>query len=125
MDLAIDLDGTYTVTSITSYNGPLQKQSDGVTTITGGKTSRIDEAQCEWRSSFTWVNETQVKMTSVADPKNANADFLLTKPNGDPTSEAVTYESILTVKRMGERIQLTGTIEYGKETVFLTMRKIP
>jgi hypothetical protein len=129
MTLATDLDGTYTVTSLTSYQGPLQKQSDGITTIAGGKTSRVDEAGCEWSSSFTWMSESQVKMTSVADPKNARRDFLLVGPNGLPTAEAQTYETILTVKRKtdasgAEKVQLTGTISYGAETVFLTMRKV-
>lgn len=124
MTLATDLDGTYTVTSITSYEGPLQKQSDGITTITGGKTQRIDEAGCEWRSSFEWVNDKEVKMTSIADPKNAKKDFLLIGPNGMPTAKPQTYETTLLVKRMGEKVQLTGTIQFGKETIFLTMRKM-
>lgn len=129
MTLATDLDGTYTVTSLTSYQGPLQKQSDGITTIAGGKTSRVDEAGCEWNSTFEWTSADQVKMTSVADPKNARRDFLLVGPNGLPTAEPQTYVTNLTVKRKAdstgaEKIQLTGTISYGAETVFLTMRKI-
>ncbi|NBX65469.1 MAG: hypothetical protein EBQ96_00515 [Proteobacteria bacterium] len=124
MTLATDLDGTYTVTSLTSYDGPLQKQSDGITTIAGGKTHRIDEVGCEWNSTFTWVADGQVKMTSVADPKNARKDFLLVGPNGLPTAEPQTYETILTVKRKEEKVQMTGTISYGRETIFLTMRKI-
>jgi hypothetical protein len=124
MTLATDLDGTYTVTSLTSYEGPLQKQSDGITEITDGKTLRVDEAGCEWRSSFEWINDKEVKMTSVADPKNARSDFLLVGTDGLPTAKPQTYESTMMVKRMGERIQLTGTIQYGRETVFLTMRKI-
>lgn len=124
MTLATDLDGTYTVTSLTSYDGPLQKQSDGITTIAGGKTHRIDEAKCEWNSTFEWISEGQVKMTSVADPKNARKDFLLIGPNGLPTAEPQTYETILTVKRKGDKVQMTGTITYGQETIFLTMRKM-
>lgn len=124
MTLATDLDGTYTVTSLTSYDGPLQKQSDGITTIAGGKTHRIDEAGCEWNSTFDWISEGQVKMTSVADPKNARKDFLLVGPNGMPTAEPQTYETILTVKRKDDKIQMSGTITYGQETIFLTMRKV-
>lgn len=124
MTLATDLDGTYTVTSITSYEGPLQKQSDGITEISGGKTRRIDEAGCEWNSTFEWIDPSQVRMTSVADPRNAKKDFLLIAPNGMPTADAQTYETILTVKRRDEKVQMTGTITYGRETVFLTMRKI-
>lgn len=123
MTLATDLDGEYVVTSLTSYNGPLQKQSDGFTTITGGKTHRVDEAGCEWNSTFEWIAEGQVKMTSVADPKNARKDFLLIGPNGLPTAEPQTYETVMTVKRKGDKVQMTGTITYGNETIFLTMRK--
>lgn len=122
--LATDLDGTYAVVTTSSYDGPLRKESDGVTTISGGKTQRIDDAGCEWRSTFTWVSENEVKMTSVADPSNARVDFLLTKPNGDPTSESVTYETVLKVQRKDTRVQMTGTISYGRETIILTMRRI-
>lgn len=125
MAIAEDLDGTYSVTSITSYEGPLQKQSDGITVIENGRTDRIDEAGCEWRSSFVWVDDDHVRMTSIADPTNAKADFLLRTPAGLPTSEPQIYESILTVKRKDDRIQMTGTINYGHETIFLTMRKMP
>lgn len=125
MTYATDLDGTYIVNTVTNYDGPLKKQSDGETTIVGGKTHRIDDAGCEWNSLFRWVDEakTQVKMISIADPINAGADFLLTRPDGTPTSDRVTYESILNVKRMGDKIQLSGTINYGNETVMITMRK--
>lgn len=122
--LATDLDGTYAVVTTSSYDGPLRKESDGITTITGGKTERTDDAGCEWRSTFEWISENEVKMTSVADPSNARVDFLLTRPNGDPTSESVTYETVLKVQRKDTRVQLTGTISYGRETVILTMRKI-
>ncbi|MBU6235939.1 MAG: hypothetical protein KGQ41_08850 [Alphaproteobacteria bacterium] len=101
----------------------MQKQSDGFTTITGGKTHRVDEAGCEWNSTFEWIAEGQVKMTSVADPKNARKDFLLIGPNGLPTAEPQTYETVMTVKRKGDKVQMTGTITYGNETIFLTMRK--
>jgi hypothetical protein len=124
MSLASDLDGTYTVTSLTSYHGPLQKHSDGITTIKGGKTFRVDETGCEWRSTFTWIDADNLKMVSIADPKNANKDFLLVGANGLPTAEPQTYECTMTVKRKGDRVQMTGTIIYGSETVFLTMRKI-
>jgi hypothetical protein len=125
MTIATDLDGIYSVNSVTDYDGPLQKKSDGQTEIKDGKTHRIDDAGCEWNSTFEWVDEerTQVKMTSVADPINADPDFLLTRPDGSPTSDAVTYETILNVKRKDEKVQMTGSINYGGHTVLLTMRK--
>jgi len=125
MSYATDLDGTYNVNTVSDYEGPLQKKSDGQTTIIGGKTHRVDDAGCEWNSLFRWVDEekTQVKMISIADPINAHADFLLTRPDGTPTSDRVTYESVLNVKRMGDKVQMTGSINYGDETVLITMRK--
>jgi len=124
MTLASDLDGMYAVTTTSNYDGPLRKESDGVTEISGGRTHRVDDAGCEWRSTFEWISENEVKMTSVADPTNARVDFLLTRPNGEPTSEPVTYETVLRVQRKDARVQMTGTISYGKETVILTMRKV-
>ena len=126
-ELATELDGRYKVNTVTDYDGPLRKMSDGETEIVGGKTNRTDDAGCVWNSTFTWADEgkTQVKMTSVADPSNARADFLLTRPDGTPTSEKVTYESMLKVMRKGQdQVQLTGTINYGSDVVILTMRKI-
>ena len=125
MTIATDLDGVYLVNTVSDYNGPLQKKSDGQTEITDGKTHRTDDAGCEWNSTFEWMNDdkTEVKMTSVADPTNADADFLLTRQNGSPTSDSVTYETILRVMRKGEKVQMTGTINYGNETVILTMSK--
>ena len=126
MNLARELDGKYRINTMTNYEGPLKKRSDGQTEIKDGKTFRIDNAGCEWRSSFEWLDEekTKVKMTSVADPSNAANDFLLLRPDGTPTSDAVTYTSELKVMRKGERVQMTGTINYGAETVILTMQRI-
>ena len=126
MNYAIELDGTYSINSITDYGGPLPKKSDGQTVIIGGKTQRVDEFGCLWNSSFEWMNEekTIVKMTSVADPKNANTDFLLTLPDGSPTSKVVSYEAELKVMRKGDKLQMTGTIKYGSDTVILNLRLI-
>lgn len=124
MTRATDLDGVYNVNTISDYEGPLQKKSDGQTEINGGQTHRVDQAGCIWNSTFEWLNDekTEVRMTSVADPSNADADFLLTRPDGSPTSESVTYETTLKVMRKGDRVQMTGSINYGDETVILTMR---
>jgi hypothetical protein len=126
MILATDLDGIYSVNTVSDYDGPLQKKSDGQTEMRGGKTHRVDGAGCEWNSTFEYLDDerTQVKMTSVADPINADPDFLLTRPDGSPTSDKVTYEATLRVMRKGDKIQMTGTLNYGDETVILTMRKI-
>lgn len=118
------LDGRYRVTTTTSYRGPLEKKSDGETEIRGSKTHRFDAANCEWTSTFEIVSETEVKMTSVADPSNAEIEFLLTAPDGSPTRNPVTYEALLKLSRKEDRIQMSGQIHYGHDVVFLTMRKI-
>ena len=125
MILATDLDGVYSVNTVSDYDGPLRKESDGQTEIINGKTHRIDAAGCVWNSKFEWVDDskTALKMTSIADPADARRDFLLTRPDGTPTSDKVTYETILKVMQKGEKIQMTGSINYGDETVIITMRK--
>ena len=117
-----ELDGTYLITTTTSYQGPLEKRSDGETTITNGQTERFDDANCKWTSSFEIVNDSEVKMTSIADPSDAAIDFLLTAPDGSPTRDSVTYETTLKLARKGDRIQMSGQINYGADVVFLTMR---
>jgi hypothetical protein len=119
------LDGTYRITSTNTQKGAIEKRSDGETEIRGGQTHRLDAANCKWTSSFEIISDTEVKMTSVADPTDAVTDFLLTAPNGAPTREITTYETVLKLSRKGEdQIQMSGQIEYGFDVVFLTMRKI-
>lgn len=118
-----ELDGIYQVTSTTNYQGPLEKKSDGITEIKNGQTMRRDDANCLWTSNFTVLNEHQVRMTSIADPTDADNDFSLTRPDGTPTRDPVTYETVLKYSRKGDKIQLSGQIEYGNDVTFLTMRK--
>lgn len=117
------LDGTYIVTSTTDYKGPLEKKSDGETEIRDGQTRRYDRANCLWTSTFTVLSETEVEMVSVADPSEADVDFLLTRPDGSPTREAVTYKTTLKLARKDERVQMSGQISYGRDLTFITMRK--
>ncbi len=117
------LDGTYVITSTTNYDGPLEKKSDGITEIRQGKTERYDDYNCKWTSTFTVISETEVEMISVADPSDAHIDFLLTRPNGNPTRDTVTYTTSLKLARRGDKIQMSGQIHYGDEIVFLTLRK--
>ncbi len=121
--MSTDLDGTYLISTTSSYQGPLDKKSDGETTITNGQTSRIDKTGCQWTSTFKTLSESQVEMTSVADPTNAPPDFALTRINGTPTREPQTYKTTLKLQRKDDRIQMSGQIQYGNEIVFLTMRK--
>jgi hypothetical protein len=119
-----ELDGTYQVSSTTSYNGPLEKKSDGLTEIKDGQTMRRDDANCLWTSTFTILNENEVEMISVADPSEADGDFSLTKPDGSPTREPVTYKATLRLARKGDKIQLSGQVEYDNDITLLTMRKM-
>ncbi len=118
------LDGKYLITSTSSYHGDIEKRSDGETEIKNSRTERFDDANCKWISTFEILNESQVKMTSIADPSNAVVDFLLTRPDGSPTRDPVTYETVLKFGQKGDRIQMSGQIEYGGEVVFLTLRKM-
>lgn len=120
---AHELDGQYSVTSTTSYQGPLEMKSDGMTEIRNGQTHRRDDANCLWTSTFKVISETEVEMTSVADPSEADDDFSLLRPDGSPTRSPVTYVTILKYARKGEKIQLSGQIEYGGNVTFITMRK--
>jgi hypothetical protein len=122
--MAHELDGKYNVSSTSSYDGPLERKSDGVTEILDGKTLRVDGNNVQWTSTFRVLSETEVEMTSVADPSKANKDYALTRPDGTPTREAVTYTTILKLARKGDKIQLSGRIEYGNDFILLTMRKI-
>lgn len=121
--MSTELDGIYQVTSTTNYQGPLEKKSDGETEIKNGQTERRDDANCLWTSTFTILSENEVKMTSLADPTDADGDFSLTRPDGSPTREPVMYETTLKYARKGDRVQLSGQIEYGNDITFLTMRK--
>lgn len=118
------LDGTYQVSSASNYEGPLVKRSDGTTEIRNGQTSRFDGNNVQWTSTFKVLSETEVEMVSVADPEKSRIDFLLTRPDGSPTRDIVTYTSILRLARKGDKLQMSGQIEYGNEIIILTMRKV-
>lgn len=118
------LDGLYQVSSTSSYSGPLAMKSDGTTEIRDGKTHRRDAANCLWTSSFTILNEDEVEMVSLADPSDADPDFSLIRPDGSPCREAVTYRTVLKLARKGDRVQMSGRVEYGDTITMLTLRKI-
>lgn len=118
-----DLDGQYQISSTSSYQGPLEMRSDGITEIRNGQTSRRDKANCLWTSTFRAISDTEVEMVSVADPTDADADFSLLRPDGSPSRQPVTYTSILKLMRKGDKIQLSGQIEYGGNVTFITMRR--
>lgn len=118
-----ELDGIYQVSSTGSHNGLVERKSDGETEIREGQTERRDKNDVLWTSSFRVLNEQEVEMTSVADASEAAADFYLTKPDGTPTRQPVTYKAKLKLARQGDRVQMSGQISYGDEIVFLTMRK--
>jgi hypothetical protein len=118
------LDGKYRITTTTTGPSDLEKRSDGETEIKNSQTFRNDNANCTWTSTFTIIDDTKVKMVSVANAENAAVDFLLTTPDGKRSRGPVTYETELKLARKGDQIQMSGQIEYGFDRVFLTMRKI-
>lgn len=120
----ISLDGTYQVSSASNYEGPLVKRSDGTTEVRQGQTSRRDGNNVLWTSTFRVLSETEVEMVSVADPSEARDDFALLRPDGSPSRALTTYTSILRLARKGDKLQLSGQIEYGNEIIILTMRKV-
>lgn len=120
----MELDGKYQVTSTSSYDGPLDRKSDGVTEIRDGQTKRLDDNSVMWTSTFRVLNDQEVEMISVADPSQAKQDYALTRPDGTPTRDSVTYRSVLKLARKDDKVQMSGQIEYGNDVIFLTMRKI-
>lgn len=121
---SLSLDGKYRITSTSSYAGPLEQRSDGMTEIRDGETTRFDENGVLWNSLFRVVSDNEVEMVSTADPAEAKPDFALTRPDGSPTREPVTYRGMLKLSRRGNDIQMSGRIEYGKDIIILTLRKI-
>lgn len=119
-----ELDGTYRVITVSSYDGPIERKSDGITEIRNGQTNRRDDNNILWTSTFTVMDDGQVKMVSVADPTEARGDAALVRPDGTPTRSPVTYESVMKLARKGDKIQMSGQIQYGNEIVILTMRRI-
>lgn len=123
-----ELDGVYRISTTTNYQGPLEKKSDGITEIRDSQTHRRDDANCLWTSHFNIISENEVEMISIADPREADGNFSLMRPDGSPTRDIVEYKSSLKFARKtganGEdMIQLSGQIEYGDELIFITMRK--
>lgn len=124
MTIRPDLDGKYTVTTQSGYDGPLEKLSDGFTVIKGGKTVRMDGAGCEWHSTFEWVGDDTVKMTSRVDTTNADPDFLLIGPDGRPTYDSQAYETLLKTRLENGLPVMSGTLNLGDTQVILTLRRV-
>jgi hypothetical protein len=118
-----DLDGEYRVTTVSDYNGPVPMQSDGVTVIQNGETNRVDKAGCRWNTQISILSDEEVKFESTADPTEAAPDFCLTRENGEPTRDPVTYTTIMKVARKGDKIRLSGQIQHGHVTTVITMLK--
>jgi hypothetical protein len=121
--MGTELDGTYQITSTSNYKGPLERKHDGITRIQNGQTARIDDSGIQWTSRFKVLSDTEVEMISTADPHDAKADAALLRPDGTPTLDPVSYHSVLKLSRKGDRIQMSGQIQYGDEIVFLTLRR--
>lgn len=118
-----DIDGVYRISTVSDYQGPIEKRSDGVTEVVNGQTHRTDDAGCIWTTTIKYISESEVEFISVADPSNADPDFCLTTEGGDLTREPVTYKTVLKVDRKGEKIRLSGQINHGGTTTLITMIK--
>ncbi len=119
------LDGKYVIVTQSRHTGPHQKQSDGFTVIKDGRTDRLDAAGCEWTSHFEWIDDTHVKMTSTIDPRFAADAFTLMGPDGLPSTEAQSYETVLTATIQDGLLTLRGVVGHGPEKVTLTLRQVP
>lgn len=122
MDIS-ELNGTYRITTISNQHSPIEKRSDGITELVGGKTYRKDNAGCIWRSEMTFINENTLSFVSTADPSDAADDFCLTNAHGDLTRDIVTFTAELNIARKGDKIKISGQIEHGAETIVITMMK--
>lgn len=118
-----DLDGTYDVTSETSYGGPFHVNGDGVTTVKNGLTYRKDKNGCIWESSFSVVDEGQVQLESTVDPSHVEGGMHIVDAQGNPTSGMVTYKSVLNAKKIDGKIIMSGEIQHGANTTRLTMKQ--
>lgn len=119
-----DLNGKYRVTTLSDYQGPVPMKSDGTTEVVNGRTHRTDAAGVQWTTEFAVLSDTEVRLTSTADPVKANQDFLLTNEKGDLTQEAVVYTAVLKAMRKNDKVCLSGNIQHGKISTLITMIKI-
>ena len=124
MDIS-ELDGTYQVSTVSDYNGPIEKRSDGLTEIIEGKTHRTDDAGVIWTTQISVLNADEVEFVSTADPTNADPDFCLMDEGGNLTRESVTYTSVLKIDRKGDKIRPSGQIKHGSTNTVITMIKKP
>jgi hypothetical protein len=119
-----DLDGTYNVTSETSYGGPFFVNGDGVTVIKNGLTYRKDKNGFIWESSFSVIGEDKIEIESTVDPSHATDGAFIIDQKGNPTKGIVTYKSTLDVRQMDGKIVMSGIIQHGKDTTRLVMKQV-
>lgn len=119
-----ELDGDYRVITISDYTGPIPMQSDGITTIHQGETSRTDSAGCKWHTKISVLSDNELRFESTADPSDAKPDFCLTNERGELTRDPVTYFTVMKVARKGDKLRLSGQIQHGKIVTMITMTKI-
>ncbi|MEM7679513.1 MAG: hypothetical protein AAF182_00715 [Pseudomonadota bacterium] len=120
-------DGAYKISTTSTALGFANFQSDGDTRIEKSETDRVDNAGCKWNSRFELVSQGVVKMTSIADPSNADEDFFLTVPNsnGKQTREPQTYETLLDVTYVDGKAEImSGQIDANGIVVHITMTRV-
>lgn len=127
MSDAHPFDGAYKISTSSTALGFANFSSDGDTRIEKSQTNRTDKAGCKWNSRFELVSQGVVKMTSTADPSNADKDFFLTVPNSDglQTREPQTYETLMDVSYVSGKAEImSGQIDANGIVVHITMTRV-
>jgi hypothetical protein len=119
-----DIDGKYLVKSETGSGGTFTVNEDDVTEIRDGLTYRKDKKGLIWESSFSLVEDNQVRLESTVDPSHADNAIYLADEKGNPTNSMMSYNTLLDVKTVDGKIVMSGTIRNGNETIRLTLQKL-
>lgn len=119
-----DIDGKYLVKSETSSGGVFTANDDETTEIRDGLTYRRDKKGLIWESSFSLTEDNQVKLESTVDPSQAGNTVHLSDDKGNPTSDMLSYNTLLDVKIVDGKLVMSGTIRHGNESTRLTLKKL-
>ena len=131
MQLTLDtLDGKYSVHSHAPGNDDAPGadgvivNGDGETVIQNGLTFRKDANGFIWESSFTILNDHQVKMESTVDPSHGDSAAFVVDAKGNLTKSMVTYSTVLDASFENGALTLRGEITHSGGITALTMTKI-
>jgi len=120
----ISLDGTYRLEQVATLDKKPDNRGVNEIEIKDNQSYYTDNYGCKWRTSFTFEDDSHVKMVAVADQSDINLDNALAGASGHTTGEAVTYETLLKLSQKGEQVHLSGEIGIGDKIVLITLHKI-